>query len=287
MTSSLRDCDLDTLPIWLLVTQIHQQELLQHRQRGKFLAEAVLGHLQKVRKSESLRPVYFFDILMNFQASLLSTRKIYGAVLGQITRFVKTIMYLAPGCFLLPGRWDEYQELVRECLNEDELHLLSCFETLSKRNANLRKRSPGRKGLLQSTCRDRIIDQLDRLYTDHNFAKIAGACLRLTHNHDLLVRTCVEWSASAYRHGLFRTYAAARLLRIWSRHGVELQRPVLDFLTARPNPVGSRRPDVYKLLAELISSKHLSVGKYLQWLMARGTLLGRPESLRVSVYFLR
>ncbi len=287
MTSSLRDCDLDTLPIWLLVTQIHQQELLQHRQRGKLLAEAVLRHLQKVRKSESLRPLCLFGILMNFQASLSSTKETYGAVLGQIARFVKTIIYLAPGCFLLPGRWDEYQGLVRKCLNDDELRLLSCFETLSKRNTNLRKRSPGQKGQLQSTCRDRVIDQLDRLYTEHNFAKIAGACLRLTHNHDLLVRTCIEWSASSYRYGLFRTYAAARLLRIWNRHGVELQQPVFDFLTARPDPVGLRRRDVYKLLAELISSKHLSVGKYLQWLMARGTLLGRPESLRVSVCFPR
>ena len=226
-----------------------------------------------------------FDILINYQASLSSISETYGAVLGQITRFVKTMMYLAPGCFLLPGHWDEYQELVRNCLNDDELRLLSCFETISKRNASLQKRYSGQKGQLQSTSRDNIIQQLDRLYTEHNFAKIAGACLRLTHDHDLLVRTCIEWSASAYRYGLFRTYAAARLLRIWNRHGVELQQPVLDFLTAKPDPVGSKQGDAYKLLAELISSKHLSVGKYLQWLMARGTLLGRPGSLRVSVYF--
>ena len=226
-----------------------------------------------------------FNILINYQASPSSISETYGVVLGQIIRFVKTMMYLAPGCFLLPGHWDEYQELVRNCLNDDELRLLSCFETISKRNANLQKRYPGQKGQLQSTSRDRIIQQLDRLYTEHNFARIAGACLRLTHDHDLLVRTCIEWSASAYRYGLFRTYAAARLLRIWNRHGVELQQPVLDFLTARPDPVGSKKGDAYKLLAELISSKHLSVGKYLQWLMARGTLLGRPGSLRVSVCF--
>ena len=226
-----------------------------------------------------------FDILINHQASQLSISEIYGPVLGQITKFVKTMMYLAPGCFLLPGHWDEYQELIRNCLNDDELRLLSCFETISKRNANLQKRYPGQKSQLRSTSRDKIIQQLDRLYTEHRFARIAGACLRLTHDHDLLVRTCIEWSASAYRYGLFRTYAAARLLRIWNRNGVELQQPVLDFLTAKPDPVGSKKGDAYKLLAELISSKHLSVGKYLQWLMARGTLLGHPGSLRVSVCF--
>lgn len=48
MLSSLQHCDLDTLPVWMLVTQIHLQELLQQRQRGRRLVEALLGQLHKV-----------------------------------------------------------------------------------------------------------------------------------------------------------------------------------------------------------------------------------------------
>jgi len=48
LMKSLEDSDLDSIPIWLLVLQIHRQELLEHRQRGRRLAGAVLGHLHKV-----------------------------------------------------------------------------------------------------------------------------------------------------------------------------------------------------------------------------------------------
>jgi len=48
MIGSFESSDLDSLPIWLLVQQIHQQETLQHRQRGRRLAGAVLEHLYNV-----------------------------------------------------------------------------------------------------------------------------------------------------------------------------------------------------------------------------------------------
>ena len=48
LITSFRDSDLDALPIWLLVLQIHQQDILQHRQRGRRLAEALLRNLHKV-----------------------------------------------------------------------------------------------------------------------------------------------------------------------------------------------------------------------------------------------
>ena len=194
-------------------------------------------------------------------------------------------MNLAPACFLLPGCWNQYQETIKSCLGDDDFHLRSCFESLSRRNTNLQKRFPRQKGQPRSTCQEKVIDLLDQLYTEQNFGKIAGACLRVTRHHDLLVKTCVEWAASACRHGHFRAYAAARLLRIWNKHGVELQQPIFDFLSANPDPAGLRKRDVYKVLAELVSSKHLSVGRYLQWLMARGTLQGPHQSGPVSSAF--
>ena len=45
LITSFESSDLDHLPIWLLVEQFHQQEILQHRQRGRRLAGAVLEHL--------------------------------------------------------------------------------------------------------------------------------------------------------------------------------------------------------------------------------------------------
>lgn len=45
---SFRDSDLEAVPMWLLVIQIHQQDIDHHRQRGRRLAEALLKHLDKV-----------------------------------------------------------------------------------------------------------------------------------------------------------------------------------------------------------------------------------------------
>ncbi|CAD6589132.1 MAG: RNA polymerase II mediator complex subunit [Alectoria sarmentosa] len=47
LIASFRDGDLDALPVWLLVMQIHHPDILQHRQRGRRLAEAILKHLDK------------------------------------------------------------------------------------------------------------------------------------------------------------------------------------------------------------------------------------------------
>lgn len=46
--SSLRNCDLDSILLWLLVVQIYWKEILCYRQRGKYLIEAVLIQLSKV-----------------------------------------------------------------------------------------------------------------------------------------------------------------------------------------------------------------------------------------------
>lgn len=191
-------------------------------------------------------------------------------------------MHLAPACFILPSCWNKYQDTVNSCLGDNDVYLRVCFESLSRRNTNLQRRFPRQQRYPRSTCQGKVIDILDQLYTEHNFGRIAGACLRITHDQDLLVKTCLEWAASAYRLGHFRAYAAARILRIWNKHGVELQQPIFDVLHANPYPVGLRRHDVYKVLAELVSSRHLSVGRYLQWLMACGKLQGSRQPSPVS-----
>ena len=48
--ASFRDSDLDALPMWLFVVQIHQQDVHQPRQRGRRFAEALLKHIDKVRR---------------------------------------------------------------------------------------------------------------------------------------------------------------------------------------------------------------------------------------------
>lgn len=257
LIASFRDSDLDALLIWLLVLRIHQQDVLQHRQRGRRLAEALLKHLNKV--------------------SLPIDHELYDTVFKQLTKLLKTIMLSAPACFILPACWSSYKDAIKSCLDQKESLLQSSFESLSKRNYRLRNRSLNQSRWTRKSPRQTIIANLDSLYDDPNFGNIADACLQANGDHDLLVRTCIEWSSSIYRHGRFKAYAAARLLRIWKRKGVDLQGPIFKFLAASSDVPGLQKRDVYRLLAELVRSHHLSVGKYLQWLIARGTLDGHHE----------
>ncbi|KAF6237053.1 hypothetical protein HO173_004932 [Letharia columbiana] len=251
---SFRDSDLDALPMWLLVMQIHQQDILQHRQRGRRLAEALSKHLDK--------------------ASLTTTHEVYDTVFKQLAKLLKTVMLSAPACFILPACWSKYGDAIKRCLDKNESRLQSTFDSLSKRNWRLRNRSLNQSSQATKSHRQTIIVYLDSLYDHQSIGKIAGACLRVTGDYNLLVRTCIEWSSSVYRHGRFRAYAAARLLRIWKRKGVDLQGPIFNFLAASPDVPGLQKRDVYRLLAELFRSQHMSVSKYLQWLIARGTLDG-------------
>lgn len=282
LIASFRDSDLDTLPIWLLVTRIHQQDILQHRQRGRRLAEALLKHLDKVCRHGLYEAQ---QSLNNSQASLSVEHELYDTVFKQLTKLLKTIMLSAPACFILPACWSNYEDAIKSCLDQKEDPLQFPFESLSKRNYRLRNRSLNQRSRATKTHRQTIIANLDSLYDDPNFGEIAVACLGAIGDHDLLVRTCIEWSSSIYRHGHFKAYAAARLLRIWKRKGVNLQGPIFKFLAASSDVPGLQKRDVYKLLGELVRSQHLSVGKYLQWLIARGTLNDRhgPHSVSTEI----
>ena len=186
-------------------------------------------------------------------------------------------MLSSPVCLILPASWSKYEDAIQSCVDQKESRLQFSFDNLAKRNWTLRNRSLKQRIQANKTVRQTIISYLDSLRDDQSFSRVAEACLRTTSDHDLLVRTCIEWSSSIYRYGRFRAYAAARLLRMWKKRGVDLQGPILKFLTACSDVPGLKRRDVYRLLAELVRSRHLSVGKYLQWLIARGSLDGHRE----------
>ena len=203
-------------------------------------------------------------------------------VYKQLTKLLTTIMLSAPACLILPACWSKYEDAIQNCLDKKEPRLQSSFDSLTKRNLRLRNRSLNQKPPATKSDRRTIIMYLDKVRYDQSFGKVAAACLRATDDHDMLIRTCIEWSSSVYRYGCFRAYAAARLLRIWRRKGVNLQGPIFNFLAACADVPDLRKRDVYSLLAELVRSRHLSVGKYLQWLIARGTLDDRHQFNSVS-----
>ena len=49
IVSSFHGCEVDRIPVWLLMVQMHWKEIWQYRHRGRRIAASMLHHLQTVR----------------------------------------------------------------------------------------------------------------------------------------------------------------------------------------------------------------------------------------------
>lgn len=189
-----------------------------------------------------------------------------------------------PLCFLLRS-WSKYEVMLRTCMKAHEDMLFVEFERLSRRNSRIRRppMQPGCRYSAQS-CKQRLIAFLDSVPVKNDIGHTADACMRTIIDHDLLITTCIDWATNIYRNGQTGIYMVIRLLRRWAKTNIELDRPILEFLSTNPNLPPRQKSNIYRLVAELIHSKHFSVAKYLQWLMARGTLAGHDKSDRVRKF---
>ena len=192
---------------------------------------------------------------------------------------LRLLLVSAPACLLVPDHWIKHQRMLQDYFQQYDDNPISYFDLISKRNVRLAKNHQEQYGHRIQSPRQKLITLLDSAADWASLTKSTDDCLKAADDSDLLVITCLEWASSLYRSGHARIYLAARMLRRWSQRGYELQKPILTFLTNSASLVRVSKDNVYRLLAELVISRHFLVGKYLQWLMARGTLTrsGRPS----------
>lgn len=278
--TSLHNSDLSSLPIWLLITQMHWEEILQYRRRGRRLAETLLEHFRRVC---TFATVSVDDPLtMTTKACAHDGDEIFHPIQEELARLLKSFLIANPACFIIPSSWLKYEPLLRSCLSVEETNLTSAFEQLSGRNLHLLRSRDKHTRHAVVDARPEILTLLDNIPTAFDLQITSEACLQVSGNRELLIITMLEWASSLYRRGQVRVYIAVRLLRRWARLGVDISGPVLAFLAASPAMVGLQKDNVYRVIAELVRSKHFSVGKYLQWLLARGSLSGRHSLSPVS-----
>ena len=280
MISALYSSDLNTVPIWLLVTQIHWKEILQYRRRGRRLAEALLEQLQRVWTSS----VVLGDMMLTskMKASAHENDELFPQIQEQLARLLKSFIIANPACFILPGSWLKYGPLLMSCLGDEDADLNLSFERLSRRNLRLIWSRDKQSHRPRKDSRPRLISLLDSIPMTFQLHQTSEECLQAMGNKELLIRTVLEWASSLYRKGQARIYVAVRLLRRWAKIGIDVGGSILAFLAASPTMVGLQKSNVYRIIVELVRSKHFSVGKYLQWLVARGSLRGRQALGPVS-----
>ena len=254
----LTSADLDYVPIWLLIMKTYRQDLLRYREYGILLVKALLMQLNHARKPANKLP--------------------YEQLFRELLKECRAVLADSPDCFLLPQFWNANKEFIGDVVISGDELLQNIFDDLTSRMRTLENLSSDKDPTALRSSEQKIVAELDGILNVPTYPKIASTCLLAARSGDELVKICLQWATSTFRCGRYRIYAAVRLLRIWHNCSIDLQKPILDFLA-----LGKRTPnidwaDFYSLCAELVSSKHLSAGRYCQWLMARGALNGHRAS---------
>lgn len=185
---------------------------------------------------------------------------------------VKTFIVSSPASFLLPKVWQRYEYTLRTIVGATDTTLCACFRDLCKRNARLQTLADSSRDS-ELTVHQMIIGNLDTLLSFHTDINRAARDLwDMADDPNLLVQVCLEWSASIYRYCHSRVYIAARLLRKWSGLGIDVETPIFEFIATRSDACGLELSSFYRVIVELVRSRHFSVGRYLQWVIANGVL---------------
>ncbi|KFY50484.1 hypothetical protein V496_09327 [Pseudogymnoascus sp. VKM F-4515 (FW-2607)] len=255
LLSSLESTPLTRLPIWLLIAEVYWTDILRYRKSGRRLVAALCSNLQDAHESPDR------DLLL----------PLIERVGNILTATVKT----NPESFIALTHWPKYNDTLLACNTSCGPDETQFFDAISRRNARLKSRSSS--GNEAQNSRRRVIDLLDASLSVQFSPDLPRECWKSMRDRTLLVQTLFDWATSCARPSLMKTFVAARLMRTWSRHGVDVDESVLNYMTFRSNGPGVSSGAVYHLVSELARSGHFSVSKYIQWVIARGGLHGPQD----------
>lgn len=249
--SSMEGSSLDAFPIWLAMLSIYWESLVRFRKRGRRLAETLLEKLREATSSE---------FKMNLQP-----------LIDRVSLLVRRLCRESSPCLILPRSWDRYQDVVASSLSDDSREK-AILQSLVLRNARVQR--PGTScPTRQRSPQEQVIKLLDASRDSCDMCSLSSSCLGLVPDRQELVSVLLRWATTSFRQGLVRVYIAVRLFRKWKRSGMDIDACIFPFLTQTSiEQSTSSMTNVYHIVVELIRSQTFSVGRYLQWLVARGAV---------------
>jgi len=178
-----------------------------------------------------------------------------------------------PESFILPKLWGERKTTLEACLLTRFPQLSSLYQSIDQRNVRL----IASESASDRTPRRHLVHLLDTSLSNTFTNSLAKECWQLDLDRFILVETVIDWSTSSHRPRSVKVYVGARLLRNWSRHGVDVNDAILRFLGSENSALGRCKSSLYHLVSELTRSGHFSTSRYLQWLIARGGIRGNSD----------
>ncbi|THC98039.1 hypothetical protein EYZ11_002465 [Aspergillus tanneri] len=247
--SSLEASSTKTVPVWLLMLGIYWDNIMCYRKRGRRLAEALLEKLCHINNPEQVAP--------------------FRPLVDRLSLYIRRLVLEHTSSVILPRSWDKYKDLISSCLNmKDNVHR-AIFQNLVERN--LRVQTPkGHKEAVHRSPQQRAIHLFDSIRSANDISSASCECLKTIEDKTVLVYKLLEWTATPCRYGICRVYTGVRLLRKWKMSGIDIDSYILAFLAGVRATTPLKMDNIYHIISELVRSQTFSVGRYLQWLMARG-----------------
>lgn len=265
---SLEAASSDTLPVWLLIVQPYVRRIIQYRKSAMRLIGLLLDKLQKVSFSHgglSLCPAH--HILSQIVES--EDREVLAPLVERLSDLVTSVLTQKPSCLVSTTTWSKYCDFFQVNSNPLTAELSATLRSIRSRNKALA--SATARPNVKDSAKTRLLRLLDHLDFDHRVDTLASQCLAIIDDKAVLIQELLMWSTSTQRKDVYGVYLAARLIKHLNLLGTDTDEVVLAFL-ATSSRTECCKTKVYLLVSELACSKQFSIGRYLQWLIARGAL---------------
>ena len=249
--------------MWLFMIKIYWRHLTAYRKFGCRLAEALLAHLINADFSS----FYAVQSVDKRQQSDGSPGLGLNLIYKQLCESVVTLITSCKGSIILPNTWHKYSQLLAslpQAMGRPEL--TPAIQELIRRNSSINGGTCSRN---TRTSRRDIIRILDEQGRHLKTEELAVKCFNYAaQDPQRAINTILQWATSIYREGVYRTYLAVRILRIWHRQGLDTDAAIMNFMLHGADRC--KRKDIYGLVGNLSRSKDFSVERYLRWLVSHG-----------------
>ncbi|KAI9885398.1 MAG: hypothetical protein M1823_002825 [Watsoniomyces obsoletus] len=250
LLTAFQSASVDKLPVWLLLLQLYWNEMIPYRRSGKRLVLALLEKLQLATEAE--------------------TKEILQPVVHRLSQLITSVLLAKPSNFVSKSLWAQYGDLLRANIENLDPTVASALHDIGRRNGRLSPSAIGPTKL--ETATHKLVQLLDGKHHESELDELPARCSSLMEDPEVLLRCVLDWSTSIFRQGPSRIYLAARLLRWWREQGIDTDEAILGFLSRCKVKSNFRPHDLFLLVSDLARSGHFAVGRYLQWLIARGAV---------------
>lgn len=184
------------------------------------------------------------------------------------------LLAIRPACLLLPTSWHQHSITLNALANRIyNPQILHGVKRLDERNRRLQQSSKI-TSVASMTSAGRVYHILDNI--DYSkvirIEEVSTDCMGVISNPIQLVSVLLQWACSYYREGSYRVCIATRLLRRWASLGADIYECVTTYLEGMDWATSGDSRIVFKIISELVRSKTFATGRYMQWLIATGSI---------------